>query len=148
MTEQIYYEDVVVGNELPALVKHPTPRQLIKWAGASGDFYEIHYNKEFAQSKGLPNIIIQGDLTASFLAQLVTDWMGEWGTIKKLSTSNRGMLFPHEDVICQGKVNKKYIENNEHYVECEVWAENSQGEKCTVGIVSITIPSRGSEATS
>jgi len=148
MAEQVYYEDVEVGNELPTLIKHPTPRQLVMWAGVSGDFYEIHYDADFASSKGLPGIIVQGDLTVSFLTQLVTDWMGEWGTFKKLHTSNRGMLFPNEDVICQGKVSKKYIENDEHYVECEVWAENSKGEKCTSGTVSVTLPCRGSDTTS
>ncbi|MFC1908941.1 MaoC/PaaZ C-terminal domain-containing protein [Chloroflexota bacterium] len=148
MAKQVYYEDVEAGSELPTLIKHPTPRQLVMWAGVSGDFYEIHYDKDFALSQGLPDIIVQGDLTGSFLAQLVIDWMGEWGTLKKLRTSNRGTLFPNEDVICQGKVSKKYIEKNEHYVECEIWAENNQGEKRTLGMASVTLPTRGKDATS
>ena len=48
MVEQIYYEDVKVDTELPTLVKHPTPRQLVMWAGAAGDLFEIHYDKDFA----------------------------------------------------------------------------------------------------
>ena len=148
MAEQLYYEDVEEGTELPTLVKHPTPRQLVMWAGASGDYYEIHYSKDFALSQGLPGIIIHGDLTGAFLAQLITDWMGEGGTFKKLQTSNRGMLFPNEDTICKGKVSKKYIQNGEHCVECEVWAENSKGEKCVTGTALVTLPARGSLATS
>lgn len=141
MAKQIYYEDVREGIDLPSLVKHPTPRQLVMWAGASGDFYEIHYDKDFAVSQGLPERIVHGELTKAFLAQLMTDWMGEWGTFKKLGTSNRGMLFPNEDVICKGKVTKKYIEEGEHYVECEIWAENSKGEKCVLGAGLVTLPS-------
>ena len=95
MIEQRYYEDVEVDTYLPSLVKHPTPRQLVMWAGASGDFYEIHYNTDFALSRGLPGIIVHGDLTGAFLAQLLTDWMGEQGTFKKLRTTNRGMLLYH-----------------------------------------------------
>ena len=102
MAEQIYFEDVKEDTELPTLVKHPTPRQLIMWAAASGDLYEIHYSKDFALSQGLPSIIVHGDLTASFLAQLMTDWMGELGTFKKLSTQNRAVLVPDEDIICKG----------------------------------------------
>ena len=60
MAEQVFYEDVEVGSEIPCLVKHPTPRQLVKWAGASGDYYEIHYDKDFAQANGLPGIIVHG----------------------------------------------------------------------------------------
>ena len=148
MANQIYYEDVEQGSLLPTLVKHPTPRQLVMWAGASGDFYEIHYDKDFAQSLALPGIVVQGMLSISFLAQLVNDWMGEQGTFKKLRTSNRGMLFPNEDISCQGKVKGKYVEGNEHYVECEVWVENSKGDKCVSGTALVTLPSRTTGVTS
>lgn len=82
MAEQPYYEDIEEDTELPCLSKHPTTRQLVKWAGASGDYYEVHYDKDFAQSKGLPGVIIQGRLKAAFLGQLMTDWIGEQGTWK------------------------------------------------------------------
>ena len=144
MAEQLYYEDVKEGNELPTLIKHPTPRQLVMWAGASGDFTEIHYDKDFALSQGLPGIIVHGDLTNAFLAQLITDWMGELGTFKKLRTSNRDMLIPDTDIFLKGKVSKKYIEGNEHCVECEIWVENYKHEKCVLGIAVVTLPARGS----
>ena len=142
MANQIYYEDVDMGYELPSLLKHPKPRQLVMWAGASGDFYEIHYDKDFALSQGLPGTIVHGDLTSSFLAQLMTDWMGELGTLKKLRTSNRSMLFPNQDVICRGKVIRKFIEDKERCVECEVWAENPKGEKCVTGTAVVALPGR------
>ena len=41
---------VKVGDELPELVKHATTRQLVQYAGAQGDFYEIHYDRDFARS--------------------------------------------------------------------------------------------------
>lgn len=140
--KQVYYEDVQIGDEIPELVKHPTPRQLVMWAGASGDFYPIHYDRNFAAKEGLPGIIVHGDLTGAFLIQMMTDWIGEWGTFKKLQTSNRGMVFPDEDEFCRGKVSKKYVEAGENFVECEVWAENSKGEKRVVGTTIVTLPSR------
>ena len=63
---------VKAGEEIPELVKHPTTRQLVQYAGASGDFYEIHYDQDFARSTGLPGVILHGLLKAGFLAQLVT----------------------------------------------------------------------------
>ena len=48
MVKQLYYEDVDEGEEVPVLVKSPTNRQLVKFTGASGDYYEIHYDKDFA----------------------------------------------------------------------------------------------------
>jgi acyl dehydratase len=142
MAEQLYYEDVEEGMELPTLVKHPTPKQLVMWAGVSGDFYEIHYDKDFVLSQGLPGIIVQGELIGAFLIQLVTHWIGELGNLKKLRTDNRAVLFPNQDVICKGKVIRKYTGSAEHYLESEVWAENSKGEKCVLATALVTLPAR------
>jgi len=142
MTKQIFYEEVVVGESLPTLIKHPTPRQLVMWAGASGEFSEMHYDKEFALSRGFPGIVVHGMLITSFLAQLITDWMGEWGTLKKMKTTNRQFVLVDQDIYCKGKVSNKYIQGNEHCVEFELSAENKAGEACVTGTAIITLPGR------
>jgi len=143
MSEQLYYEDIVVGSEITTLVKQPTTRQLVMWAGASGDYYPIHYDKDFAQSKGLPGVIVHGQLVGCFLGQLMTDWMGEQGSLRKLACSYKSLNFPGEALTCKGKVNKKYIEDGAHYIECNLWVENIKGEKTVTGKAVITMPSRG-----
>lgn len=142
MAQQIYFEDVKEGQELTQLVKHPTTRQLVKWAGASGDYYEIHYDKDFAQSTGLQGCIVHGWLTFSFVAQMVTDWMGQEAFLKKIGVSYRGMQVPGEDITCKGKVTKKYQSGGENIVECDVWAENTEGKKTTPGTAVVALPSR------
>lgn len=142
-TKQVYWEEVEVGQEIPPLVKRPSTRQLVKWAGASGDFYEIHYDKDFAQSNGLPGCIVHGWLTFSFICQMLTDWIGPEGMLKKYGVSYRGMHFPGEEIICKGKVTNKYVKDGEHYVELEIWAENPKGEKTTPGTALVILPSRG-----
>ena len=143
MAKQLFYEDVAVGSEISLLVKQPTTRQLVMWAGASGDYYQIHYDKDFAQSKGLPGVIVHGQLTGCFLGQLMTDWIGEQGSLKKLTCSYKGMNFPDESITCRGRVIKKYAEGGEHYVECNLRAENAKGEKTVSGTAVVTLPSRG-----
>ncbi len=140
MRNQIYWEDVAEGSEIPTLVKHPTPRQLVMYAGASGDYYEIHYNKEFALKRGLPDIVVHGQLSCHFLAQLLTDWIGDEGMLKKLSCTYRGMNFPNEDLICKGNVTRKYIEDGEHLVDLNIWAENPRGEKTVLGSATVVLP--------
>jgi len=142
MAKQVFYEDVEVGSELPVLVKHPTTMQLVKWAGASGDYYPIHYDKDFAQANGLPGVIVHGWLTCSFLGQLVTDWIGEKGALVKLGCSYRAMLFPCQNITCKGKVTKKYVQDDKYYVDCEIWAENPNGERTTPGSATVILPFR------
>jgi hydroxyacyl-ACP dehydratase HTD2-like protein with hotdog domain len=143
MAEQVYYEDIEVGSELPALVKYPATMQLVKYAGASGDFYQIHYDKDFALANGLPGVIVHGWLALAFLGQMLTDWLGGGGTLVRLNSSYRGMNLVHEDIICNGKVTKKYVEDGKNCARVEIWAENPQGEKTVTGAAVVTLPSRG-----
>jgi len=143
MADQLYYEDVVEGSELTPLVKEPTTRQLVMWAGASGDYNPIHYDKDFAQGRGLPGVIVPGQLVGCFLGQLITDWIGEGGKLRKLTCSYRGMNLPGEAINCRGQISRKYTEDGEHYIECVLWAENEKGEKTVTARATVCLPSRG-----
>ena len=142
MTDQVYFEDVQDGSELPTLRKDPTTQQLVMYAGASGDYYQIHYDLEFAKANGLPNVILHGALKNAFLGQLVTDWIGTRGRLKKLRASYRGMDVPGSPVYCKGVVTGKSAEGGEHLVECDLWMENAKGEKTTRGSAVVSLPSR------
>ena len=141
MTKQLFYEDVTEGMEM-SLSKQPTERQLVMWAGASNDLYELHYDKDFARSTGVPDVLIHGRLKAAFLGQLITDWIGEKGSLRKLTCNYRGMDFPGKELLCKGTVTKKYTKDGENFVECEVWTENTKGEKTTPGTAVVILPSR------
>ncbi len=71
------FDDVQVGDELPA-ARYPLTRlDLVRYAGASGDFNYIHWNQRIATSVGLPDVIAHGMLTMATAARLVTDWAGD-----------------------------------------------------------------------
>ncbi len=124
---------VEVGQELPELVKHPTTRQLVQYAGAQGDFYEIHYDQAYAQSVALPGVILHGLLKAAFLGQLVTDWLGDRGTLKTFEVSYRGVDLPGHPYRCRGQV--KRVAGDE--VELELWGEDEAGKRTTVGAATV-----------
>ena len=136
----IFWNDVDEGAEIPPLVKHPTTRQLVQYAGASGDFYEIHYDKDYARANELPGQIVHGALKNAFLAQLMTDWAGEDGTLKKLSCQYRGMDVPGDTLVCKGTVTRKYVQDGEHLVDCDIWLENGKGENTTRGAATVRLP--------
>ncbi len=142
MKTQVYWEDVSVGDEVPPLVKKPTTRQLVRWAGASGDFYELHYDKDFAQSTGLPGIIVHGAIKSAWLGQMLGDWVGEGGSIRKYGCSYRGRDVPYDTLTCKGKVVKKYLDGENGCLECEIWLENSRGQITTPGTAAVVLPRR------
>lgn len=75
------YDSVDVGTVLPALSLSITRTDLIKYAGASGDFNIIHWNDRVATEVGLPGVIAHGMLTMAKAANLVTSWIGDPGRI-------------------------------------------------------------------
>jgi len=140
MAEQVYWDDVQEGMEIPPLEKNATTQQLVRWAGASGDFYQIHYDKDFALGNDLPGCIVHGALKSAWLGQLLGDWIGEKGAVKSFGCSYRGMDIPDDPLTCKGIVTKKYVEGDEHLVACDIWLENSKGEKTTPGTGVVALP--------
>ena len=127
--------NVRVGEEIPDLVKHPTTRQLVQYAGAQGDCYEIHYDQEFARGVGLPGVILHGLLKAAFLGQLVTDWLGDGGTLRTFEVSYRGIDEPDHPYRCRGRITK--VDGND--VELDVWGEDEAGKRTTVGTATVRL---------
>jgi acyl dehydratase len=140
MIAEPYLELAEPGQELPPLVKRPTTRQLVMYAGASGDFYQIHYDKDFAIAQGLPGVILHGALKSAFLGQLVTDWMGPEGELRSLSARYRDMDVPGDTLTCKGKVTTRDL--GAGTVTCELWIENSQGKVTTTGEAVVALASR------
>ena len=142
MAEQIYWDDVTEGTELPELVKNPTTQQLVKYAGASGDYYQIHYDKDFAKANDLDGVILHGALKNAFLGHLVTKWMGPEGDLKRLACQYRGMDVPGTPITAKGVVTRKYQEQGANLIDCEIWLENKDGEKTTPGSATVALPLR------
>ena len=142
MSEQVYFEDVEEGTELPTLRKDPTTQQLVMYAGASGDYYQIHYDKDYAKNNGLPDVILHGALKNAYLGQLMTDWIGQQGSLKKLAVQYRGMDVPGTPMFAKGTVSKKCEQDGEHIVECDIRLEKEDGQTTTPGHAIVALPSR------
>ena len=151
MRQQLHWEDVAVNSEITPLAKVATTQMLVQFAGASGDFNPLHYEDTFAASQGVGKPIITGQLKRGWLVQLVTDWIGEEGVLKKFSCQFRGMDYPRlmktiqepqegETWWCKGIVTKKYTNGDEHCLDCNIWVENGKGEKTTTGGATVALP--------
>ncbi|TMF07377.1 MAG: hypothetical protein E6I41_10955 [Chloroflexi bacterium] len=80
-------------------------------------------------------MILHGLLKAAFLGQLVTDWLGDRGTLKTFEVSYRGIDQPDHPYRCRGRVTK--VEGEE--VELEVWGEDEGGKRTTVGMATVRL---------
>ncbi len=81
MTTLVTYADLEVGHLLPVRSFRVTRADLIRYAGASGDFNPIHWNPRFAVEVGLPDVIAHGMFTMATAVRAVTDWVGDPGAV-------------------------------------------------------------------
>ena len=139
---QVYFEDMKAGDEIKPLKKNCSTQQLVQWAAGSGDFYQIHYDKDFAQGTGLKGLIVHGALKNAFLGQLLHDWAGEGGQVRRFGCSYRGMDEPNQDILCRGVVTKTYRDNGMNLVELDIWTEKPDGKKTSPGTALVALPSR------
>ena len=75
------YEELEVGTQLPAQSFPARRLNLVRYAGASGDFNQIHWDERFARSVGLPDVIAHGMFTMAEAVRVVTDWLGDPGAV-------------------------------------------------------------------
>jgi len=93
-----------VGDVIGPLEKAPiTTRQLVMYAGASGDFNAIHYDEPFARAAGFPSVIAHGMLSMAFFGELLSSTFGPH-RVQRLSARFRAVTFPGEVVTVAGKV--------------------------------------------
>lgn len=111
MAATVRSNDVAIGTELPAQ-SFPLHRiDLVKYAGASGDFNVIHWNERVATEVGLPNVIAHGMLTMAEAVRVVTDWCGDPGAVIEYSTRfTKPVPVPDDDSGATVDVTGKVIE--------------------------------------
>ena len=95
----VKYADVEKGTELPARSYRVTRLDLVKYAGASGDFNPIHWNERVARSVGLPNVIAHGMFTMAQAGRFVTDWAGPGATVVEFGVRfSAPVVVPDDDM--------------------------------------------------
>jgi acyl dehydratase len=98
MSAAVPAEDLAVGTELPEQTFRVTRADLVRYAGASGDFNPIHWNDRVATSVGLPGVIAHGMLTMGLAGRAVTAWVGDPGALVEYTVRfGRPVVVPDDD---------------------------------------------------
>jgi acyl dehydratase len=125
------FDAVSVGDVLPSRTFPLTRLDLVRYAGASGDFNVIHWSQRMAQSVGLPDVIAHGMLTMATAARLVTDWAGDPGAVLEYGVRfTKPVVVPDDDTGAGLEVSGLVTAKDEqaHTVRVELTA-TSGGEK-------------------
>ncbi len=135
--KKLKYEDINEGMELTSLTKEPiTQVQLVRYAGASGDFNQIHTVPEYAKEAGLPGTITHGMLIAGILGQMVSNNFAI-NQIKNYSVNFKAISKPGDILTAKGSVKKRYENENGKLIDCKIFVEDQNGEVKVEGKVTV-----------
>ena len=142
--QQLTWNDVNEGEEIPPYTVKAGYMELNRFAGANDEYVPIHMDAEYAKNVAkLPDVIVMGNLKLAYLANALSDWIGGDGWIEKLAVDYRKMDVVNKTLSAKGKVTKKYRENGKSLVDLDVWVENEDGEVTTPGRATVSLPIRG-----
>jgi acyl dehydratase len=116
VTATVKYADVEPGTELEPKSFPVTRLDLVKYAGASGDFNIIHWNERVAKAVGLPNVIAHGMFTMAEAGRFASEWAGDPGAVVEFGVRfSSPVVVPDDDhgatIEISGTVEEK-LDNN------------------------------------
>ena len=139
---KLYYEDVQVGDTMPELVKPALSHiQLVRYAGASGDFNPLHTDPKFGEMVGTGGIIAHGMLIMGFVGQLLSDYVGPT-VLRKFGVRFRGMTRLDDMITCTGTITEKYEADGEGRIAGKVQAADQNGDVKVSGTFVAALPRR------
>ena len=125
MSTSVDPSTLTVGQELPPVGETIERLDLIRYAGASGDFNVIHWNDEAARAVGLPGVIAHGMYSMGVATRMLSAWVGEPLAIKRLRVRFSAMIQPGQTLTARGEV----TEVDGGRVAVRFWAEDEQGNR-------------------
>jgi len=127
------YDGTQAGAEIAPRQYQVTRRDLVRYAGASGDFNVIHWNERIAKSVGLPDVIAHGMLTMALAGRFLTEWAGDPGAVTEFGVRfSSPVVVPDDDkgalVEVSGVVTGKL---DDHQVSVDVTARSGDTKVLT-----------------
>jgi acyl dehydratase len=113
------FEDIRIGDELPARPRAFTREDVKAYADASGDHNPLHQDDDVARAAGFPGVIAHGMLTMGHLASCVLDWAGEGASLVRMRAQFRAPVLVGETIVAGGTV--RALEGDRRAVTLDVW---------------------------
>lgn len=130
---KLFFENVRVGDEIPALAKAPIDRvQIARYAGALNDYAPYHVDESYAKGIGMPSVFAHSTIAMGFLGQVITDW-SRGTTLVSFAVRYSKLIWPGDTLVCKGRVTDRWGTGGSYFIELEVWAENQKGELALKG---------------
>ena len=124
----LYFEDVSEGDEAPVRSHVLTRTDLVRYAGASGDFNPMHHDEVLAVAAGQPSVFGHGMFSMGLLGSALTDYVGI-GNVRRFQVRFAKQTWPDEELRTHIVVKAKRVEGDDRLVDLAVSLANAAGEE-------------------
>jgi acyl dehydratase len=138
--KKLSFDDVKIGDEAPVMSHRLTRTDLVKYAGASGDFNPMHHDEVAAQAAGQPSVFGHGMFSMGILGSALTDYVGV-GNVTRYQVRFARQTWPDEVLTTRIVVSGKRQEEGRNLVDLDVRLVNGDGEEKVVGEATAAVPS-------
>ena len=137
-THNKYFNDVSVGEKLPALEVPISTSLVVGGAAASRDFTAVHHDKKQAQAAGMPDVFMNILTSNGFMGRFATDWAGPDSTLKGIDIRLGAPNIPGFIMTITGEVSAKDEATN--IVDIAITGENNVWGMHMMGTVRVALP--------
>lgn len=136
MRQAISINDVEPGAALPPFMTTVSRTDIVKYAGAGGDFNPLHHDDELAKSIGLPSVFAMGLLHGGYLTKVLTDWAGP-AAVKRYTIRFLSPAWPGDTLVCGGSVREV---SDDGVVCCDLFVDTDRGARLIEGEAELLLP--------
>ncbi len=137
--KKLSFEKVQVGDEAPARSHTLTRTDLVRYAGASGDFNPMHHDEVAAKAAGQPSVFGHGMFSMGLLGSALTDYVGV-GNLTRYQVRFARQTWPDEVLTSRIVVTAKREEGGQKLIDLAITLSNGDGEDKLVGEATASLP--------
>jgi len=144
--QQVFFDDVSVGEQIPALSVTVDETQLFFFSAATYNGHRIHYDKKWAHAEGYDDVLVQGPLQAALLARAIGDWIGGRGRLVSFSVENRAVAYHGESLRFGGVITgTRLTDEGAGLVDLDI-AGRREDTVLMPGTATVQLPRRGARS--
>ena len=144
MANNVYFEDVSVGEDIPSFTRQTDLMHWNRYAAVNDEFVYIHMDDEAGRlAANEPGAFGMGNLRWAYLLNMLREWAGDEVDVRELGVQFRAINQKNDVLTCVGTITEKTEENGEHLVRLDTNVINQDGNATCPGHAVIALPSRG-----
>ncbi len=142
MANNVYYEDVEIGQEIPAFERKTDFMNWNRYAAVNDEFVFVHMDDDVGKAAGQGAAFGMGNLRWAYVINALQDWAGDEADIRELSMQFRAINHKHDVLTTRCVVSEKTVEAGEHLVSFDINVINQEGAATAPGTAVVVLPSR------